>query len=161
MADLQELFSRLKAQGPHEQATTPIQQQQNTQSGIWAASSPLPTPHQPPSVSSPQYTPQVSTPDPRHASNVISPVNPSSQVGTPNPDLNRTNNLLNLLKFNGQPGQKEQTGAMGAFQNARQSVHIPATVQARDSVHSRGESRPLSAADLMNSIQRSSSAMKK
>ncbi|KAF7190126.1 hypothetical protein HII31_08457 [Pseudocercospora fuligena] len=156
MADLQELFSRLKAQGPNEQATTPIQQQQNTQSSLWA-SSPPPTPHQPPSVSSPQYTPQVATPDPRHASNVISPVNPSSQVGTPNPDLNRTNNLLNLLKFNGQPGQKEQTGAMGAFQNARQSVHIPATVQARDSVHSRGEGRPMSAADLVNSIQRSSS----
>ncbi|KXT18552.1 hypothetical protein AC579_2270 [Pseudocercospora musae] len=156
MADLQELYSRLKAQGPNEQAATPGQQQQNTQSGIWA-SSPFPTPHQPPSVSSPQYTPQVSTPDPRHASNVISPGNPSSHLGTPNPDLTRTNHLLNLLKFNGQPGQKEQTGAMGALQNARQSVHIPTTVQARDSVHSRGEARPMSAADLVNSIQRSSS----
>ncbi|EME85587.1 uncharacterized protein MYCFIDRAFT_59767 [Pseudocercospora fijiensis CIRAD86] len=159
MADLQELFSRLKAQGPNDPATPAQQQQNNAQSGIWA-SSPLPTPHQPPSVSSPQYTPQVSTPDPRHASNVISPVNPSSHVGTPNPDLNRTSNLLNLLKFSSQPGQKEQkeqTGAMGALHNARQSVHLPTTVQARDSVHSRGEARPLSAADLMNSIQRSSS----
>lgn len=158
MADLQELFSRLKAQSNE----TSQQSQSSQQSGLWTQQQNQP--HQQPSVSSPLISPPSHTPNPHHASNILSPVNPSSNAGTPAPDLNRTNNLLNLLKFNGQTGQQQQQqqtqpGAMAGLTNVgnrHASVQIPPSL-ARDAATPRAEARPLSAADVMANLQRSAS----
>ncbi|KAI5367983.1 Putative enhancer of mRNA-decapping protein [Septoria linicola] len=160
MADLSELFSRLKQQNTEHQlpAQSPAAQPPS-QASLWAQPS-----YEQPSVSTPLVSPPIHTPNPHHASNILSPVNPSSNAGTPGPDLNRTNNLLNLLKFNGQSGQQQQqqsqTGAMAGLTNVASNRHtsmqLPA-VQPRDGGHSRGETRPLSAADVMANLQRSAS----
>ncbi|TKA68161.1 hypothetical protein B0A55_07434, partial [Friedmanniomyces simplex] len=101
MADLQELFARLKAQSstdsvPHSQSSA--QQQQQQQPSIWAQ--PQQTSYQQPSVSSPLFSPPIQTPNPVRSSDVISPApQTSSSMGTPAPqEQQRTNNLLNLLK---------------------------------------------------------------
>lgn len=107
MGDLQELFSRLKAQASD---SAPAQSPGST--SIWAQ--PQEQLYQQPSVSSPLFSPPAHTPNPIHSSRIISPVNPSSAVGTPAPDHNRTNNLLNLLKFN---NQGTQSGPMANLQN--------------------------------------------
>ncbi|CAK3976639.1 hypothetical protein DOTSEDRAFT_123822 [Lecanosticta acicola] len=147
MADLQELFARLKnQQSDHSQNSA---QQQAQQPNIWQPNQQ----YQQPAVSSPLFSPPIQTPNPVHSSNIISPVNPASSAGTPAPDVNRTNNLLNLLKFNGQPGQQQggQTGAMANLQNVNANRH--SSSQTRDA----GSSRPLSAADLMSSLRGPSS----
>ncbi|KAK5730499.1 hypothetical protein LTR15_000436 [Elasticomyces elasticus] len=101
MADLQELFARLKATSsressesiPHSQ--TPQQQSQSQQPSIWAQ------PQQPP-VSTPLFSP------------------PASAMPTPSPapqEQARTNNLLNLLKFN------NGSGASGAPAGPMASLH--------------------------------------
>lgn len=153
MSDLQELFARLKnQQSDQAQSST---QQQGQQPPLWQSN----PPYQQPAVSSPLFSPPIQTPNPIHSSNIISPANPASSAGTPGPDLNRTNNLLNLLKFNGQAGQQQagQSGPMANLQNVNvnrhPSVRVPSTQGRED-----GSSRPLSAADLMSSLQRSSSA---
>lgn len=143
MADLSELFSRLKQQS-HEQP---------------AASPGAPPAYEQQAASSPFISPPPHTPNPHHSSNILSPAN----AGTPGPDLNRTNNLLNLLKFNGgssqQQTQQSQTGAMAGLTsvNRHASVHIPAVVQPREGGLPRAENRPLSAADVMANLQRTSS----
>ena len=134
---LSELFSRLKTQSSNE----PVQNL-NLQ----------------PSVSSPLFSPPIQTPNPYHSSNIISPVNPSSTMGTPAPEQNRTNNLLNLLKFNNPSSQSSsQAGPMASLQNVGRTPSGPvqlAAGQGGDAAHS----RPLSAQDLMASIQGKPSA---
>ena len=135
MGDLQELFSRLKAQSSDP---APAAQSQGSEPSIWA--------YQQPSVSSPIFSPPAHTPNPVHSSNIISPANPSSMAGTPAPDQARTNNLLNLLKFNNQSSQpSSQAGPMANLQNvgARSgSMHFPPTSQAGRPIV---DPRPLSA----------------
>ncbi|KAM3422615.1 hypothetical protein BST61_g104 [Cercospora zeina] len=151
MADLSELFSRIKQQQPSEAPAS-----QPPPSALWARPA-----YEPPTVSSPLVSPPSHTPNPQHASNIISPVNPSSHAGTPNQDANRTNNLLNLLKFHGQSGQQQppQSGAMAGLSNVQSnrhtSIQIPAA-QPREGASSRS-ARPLSVADVTASLQRSSS----
>ncbi|TKA25565.1 hypothetical protein B0A50_05426 [Salinomyces thailandicus] len=97
MSGLDELFARLKAQAPTGNGQHPPQQQ-----ALWANA-------QQASVSSPMFSPPVHTPNPIHSSDIISPANPSSNIGSPAPDQNRTNHLLNLLRFNNhQAGQNVQ-----------------------------------------------------
>ena len=140
MADLQELFARLKAQSSEPPAAS--QPQTNPpQPSIWAQ----------PAVSSPLFSPPIQTPNPIHSSDIISPVNPSSTVGTPAPDQNRTNHLLNLLKFNKQSSQSNAS-PMANLQNvgAQRSSSVANRVPA--------QARPLSAQDLVASLQRAPSA---
>lgn len=103
MADLQELLQRLNGGGAsggnHQQL--PSSQQQH--------------PHyQQPSVSSPIFSPAPSGPAPHHPSHVMSP-NILSSANTPAPEQGagfasqqtpqqQSANLLNLLRFNAQPG---------------------------------------------------------
>ena len=89
---LEELFSRLKA-STQQTTAAPGSDSLWTQQGLQ------------PSVSSPIVSPPIQTPNPMHSSRILSPANPLSSVGTPNPDQNRTNNLLNLLRSNSQGGQ--------------------------------------------------------
>ncbi|KAK6427784.1 hypothetical protein LTR81_000128 [Elasticomyces elasticus] len=103
MADLQELFARLKATSsressesiPHSQ--TPQQQSQSQQPSIWAQPQ-----QQQPSVSAPLFSP------------------PASAMPTPSPapqEQARTNNLLNLLKFNNSSGAGAPAGPMASLHN--------------------------------------------
>ncbi|KAK4505413.1 hypothetical protein PRZ48_003376 [Zasmidium cellare] len=143
--NLQELFARLKSQP----AQSPGQQSNNQQPSLWA-------PPQP-SVSSPIVSPPVHTPNPIHSSNILSPVNPSSAVGTPGAESAGQNHLLGLLKFNGQSGQQQgRSSPMANLQNVsgnrHSTIHMP-TLQSRDS----GHSRPLSDADLMSNLRRTGS----
>nr|POF17523.1 uncharacterized protein c20g4.08 [Quercus suber] len=146
MADLQELFARLKAS---DGSTPPasqqhISQQTTTQSpSIWAQPA-----YQEPSVSSPLFSPPLHTPNPIHSSSIISPVNPGSTVGTPVPaDQSRANNLLNLLKFNG----TSQNGPVASLQNA--STSRPALIQPANG-RDGDSTRSLSARDVISSIPR-------
>ncbi|KAK4633801.1 hypothetical protein CLAFUR0_02653 [Fulvia fulva] len=158
MADLAELFARVKAQSADGQ------QQQQAQPSLWAAQQQQQQ-YQQPNISSPIFSPPVQTPNPRQSSDILSPAQPASSAGTPGhgqaPDLNRTNNLLNLLKFNGQSGQQQgQAGPMADLQNV--GGNRPTSMNAVPSVASRsssyhGHQRPLSAADLVSSLQRHTS----
>lgn len=117
MADLQELFSRLKAEKAAQSTDSSQAQAQNRLSH-------LPAGHQAPNVSSPLFSPPLHTLNPSHpSSNVISPVNPLSAPGSPNPDSNRAN-LLNLLKFTGQAGQ--QSSPLANLQNVG-AARVPST----------------------------------
>lgn len=88
MADLQELFSRLKS--PAAPANDQQGQQQQPHPSIWAQ----PPSYQQPSVSSPIFSPPIHTPNPQHPSAIMSP------SLTPGPGDSKSNDLLNLLKFN-------------------------------------------------------------
>ncbi|KAF2765322.1 hypothetical protein EJ03DRAFT_300418 [Teratosphaeria nubilosa] len=145
MADLQELFARLKG-GSATPANAPLD--------IWAQpqqpqQQPQP-PYQPPSVSSPLFSPPILTPNPQHPSNVISPVNPASAVGTPAPDQERTSNLLNLLRFSGgniHQASAPQAGPMANLQNV--SAGRSSSMNAAQS----SATLPLSAQDLFASVR--------
>ena len=156
MGDLQELFSRLKAQNAEP---VPAHSQASGQPSIWAE--PQQDLYQQPSVSSPLFSPPSHTPNPIHSSNIISPVNPSSAMGTPASEQNKTNNLLSLLKSSNasnQGGQSSsQAGPLASLQNVGRTssgpIHILAG-QGRDPT----QSRPLSAQDLVASLQRQPAA---
>lgn len=157
MSDLDELFARLKAQSSDAPITQPPS---SAQPSIWAQ--PEQERYQNPSVSSPLFSPPINTPDPIHSSRIISPVNPASSVGTPalssQTDQNRTNNLLNLLKFNNQSSQPQAPGGpMANLQNVAVnrtgSLNLPSSL-GKDTA----SSRPLSAQDLVASLQRHPSA---
>ena len=140
MSGLDELFAKLKATQPQTTPQQPQQQPQQEQGEVY----------QPPSVSSPLLSPPTHTPNPMHSSNIISPVNPSSNVGTPAPDQDRTANLLNLLKFNNNSAQSGQApGPMENLHNVGRagSMHFPSA---------RGASSQLS--DYAASIRREASA---
>jgi hypothetical protein len=99
MADLQELLSRLNGSG----AGSPQQPQRHH---------PQQPPHyQPPSVSSPVFSPSPSGPHPHHQSAIMSPS--TTAANTPGPEHGQTPQqqsaqLLNLLRFNAQPGLGQQ-----------------------------------------------------
>lgn len=139
MADLQELFARLKS--PSNSASSP---------GASQSSANANTAYHQPTVSSPVFSPQPGGPPPHHQSAIISP-NPSA-MGTPAPDpssSDRTASLLNLLKFN-QPTaaspQPQDTGAeRRPSNNVFQHEHQP-----QQPTHSRG----ISASDLVASFMR-------
>ena len=91
MADLQELFARLKS--PSNSASSPGA----SQTGASTANQG----YLQPSVSSPIFSPQPGGPQPHHPSAIMSPN--SSTAHTPAPEASnsdRTTSLLNLLKFN-------------------------------------------------------------
>lgn len=68
-------------------------------------------------------------------------------MGTPAPDTDKTNNLLNLLKFSNQSGQAgSQASPMASLQNV-----------GRTSSYEAGQQRPLSAQDLMSQLRNPSS----
>ncbi|KAF2478678.1 hypothetical protein BDY17DRAFT_313959 [Neohortaea acidophila] len=140
--ELQELFNRLKASSAESQP--------QPQSSIWAQSE-QPAYRQP-SVSSPIFSPPIHTPNPIHSSNVMSPVNPASNTGTPAPDQTRTNNLLNLLKFN---NQGSQSGPMANLQNVGGLRSSSTGLGASEGA---AHARPVSAQDMMASFQRKSSS---
>ena len=104
MADLQELFSRLKSPADGDRSTASPQ----PGSSIWAQ--PQQHGYRQPTVSSPIFSPQSGTPNPTHPSAVMSP-----NVSTPVPSQDqKAVNLLNLLRFN---GQTSQSSPMSAMQN--------------------------------------------
>lgn len=96
MADLQELFARLN----NGQGAAGIHHQQQQQHG-----------YQQPSVSSPLFSPPLGGPQPHHQSAIMSPN--TSTANTPAPEhgavsqqtpQQQSAQLLNLLRFNAQPG---------------------------------------------------------
>jgi hypothetical protein len=155
MSDLNELFRNLKANRDDSDLTSiflqPREQMQQRPS------------YQPPTVPSPLsgFSPPAHTPNPMHSSNIIKPVNPASTVGTPAPDQERTNNLLNLLRFNSQPSQANAppAGPMANLQNVAggrsSSTHMGS---GNGQAQAAGAPRPLSAQDLFASIQSKSPA---
>lgn len=144
MADLQELFSRLKS--PTASASDNASQQQQQQPSIWAQ----PASYQQPSVSSPIFSPPAHTPNPQHPSAVMSP-NMGSSANTPAPDPKATN-LLNLLKFNTNQQQSSQQSPLASMQNIAassrsSSMNPPSFAQAPH------QNRTVSASDLVASFQ--------
>lgn len=144
MTDLDDLFSRLKAQNTSSESAQP-----QPSASLWAQPPPQPG-YQPPSVSSPLFSPPIQTPNPAHASNVISPASRMSPFAAPDAsqaqEQNRTNNLLNLLKFNGQP-----SGPMANLQNVQPAEQ---TQRAASATQPRSGPTP----DLMGLLQRQPSA---
>ena len=132
---LEELFSRLRAPSSNLATAQPP-----SSDSIWAHQQQQS--YEKPSVSSPIFSPPAQTPNPIHSSNIISPANPSSNIGTPNPDLNRTNNLLNLLRSNSQGGQASPMASLQNVAGTRGGSH-----------HLQGQGRPPSAQDVMASFQ--------
>jgi len=109
MADLQELFSRLKSPASNNEQD----QYAGQPGGIWNRPQQA---YQQPSVSSPIFSPQIGTPNPNHPSSVMSPALP-----TPGPDT-KAANLLNLLRFNGQGSQSSPLSAMQNIGNSSRSA---------------------------------------
>ncbi|EMC96266.1 hypothetical protein BAUCODRAFT_33615 [Baudoinia panamericana UAMH 10762] len=154
MSDLQELFARLKTQSSDAQSQS--QPQQNTPTpSIWAA--PPQQQQQSATLSSPLFSPPTLTSNPINVPNIISPAPPKSSPANPAPDQQRTNTLLNLLKFNNQPGA--QSGPIANLQNVGGNIRTSSEsfggLAGGDSATA---SRPLSAQDLMASLQRKPSA---
>ncbi|KAK5131332.1 hypothetical protein LTR08_000998 [Meristemomyces frigidus] len=145
MSDLQELFARLKAQASESQPPPPP-----AQPSIWANAQQQN--YQAPAVSSPLFSPPIQQPTPMQNLNM-----PASNASTPVPEQARTNNLLNLLKFNNQSSQANaQPGPMANLQN------VGGARSGSFNTFSGGQgaasARPLSAQDLMASLQRKPSA---
>jgi WD40 repeat protein len=144
--ELDQLFTRMKAQQAAEQA--PHQPHMS----FWTQAPPQP-PHgyQPPSVSSPLFSPPAEMPNPHHPSHVISPASRNSPFPAPGAyaqpqEQNRAHNLLNLLRSNGSQPTNE-AGLMSNMQN----------LQTPDIMHrtrSAQQGNMLSASDLVNSLQR-------
>ncbi|SMY21618.1 unnamed protein product [Zymoseptoria tritici ST99CH_1A5] len=140
--DLQELLRRLKENAPQTQSQAGPQPSQNTapQQSLWAQRS----------VSS-----TAGLTSPPAYSNIMQP---ASATGSPAPDTDRTNNLLNLLKFNGQAGQQQgQSSPMANLQNVQANRHSSAQSPSIQSLQGRDQ-RPLSAHGLMSNLQRQPSA---
>ncbi|THW30589.1 hypothetical protein D6D23_00052 [Aureobasidium pullulans] len=142
MADLQELFSRLKS--PAASSNDQQGQQHQSHPSIWAQ--PQPHSYQQPSVSSPLFSPPIHTPNPQHHSAVMSP------SLTPAPGDNKSNDLLNLLKFN--------SNQMAAGMSPLASLQNIASQSSSPQLHpAQQQSRSVSANDLVASFnQKPSSA---
>ncbi|KAG8627577.1 hypothetical protein KVT40_005060 [Elsinoe batatas] len=134
MADLQELFSRLKSSSSASQ--------QNSQS----SQSPLPpfshlqAGYQQPSVSSPIFSPPIHTPNPA-GSGILSP-----KLQTPSQDA-KAANLLNLLRFNGQSQQPSALNDLQNVANTSKSLDTPshaAGLAPQAELPSRGATSPAS-----------------
>lgn len=114
--------------------------------------------YQHPSVSSPIFSPPTHTPNPYHASAVMSPNQGSSAAHTPVPDT-KANNLLNLLKFNSNQQsshhhQQQQHGPLASLQNIAGPHRNPSyTQQAPPSTQPPAHTRNVSASDLVASFQ--------
>lgn len=148
--ELNDLFTRMKAQHAHDQG------QQQPPMSFWTQPPPQP-PHgyQPPSVSSPLFSPPAEMPHPHHPSHVISPASRASPFPAPgahaqSQDQNRTNSLLNLLRSNGSQPQAE-----GGLMSGLQNVQRPDTMQRTNSAQ---QNNMLSASDFVASLQRRPSA---
>lgn len=148
--ELNDLFTRMKAQHAQDQG------QQQPPMSFWTQPPPQPQHgYQPPSVSSPLFSPPAEMPHPHHPSNVISPASRASPFPTPgahvqSQDQNRTNSLLNLLRSNG-----SQPPAEGGLLSNLQNVQKPDTMQRTNSAQ---QSNMLSASDFVASLQRRPSA---
>ena len=148
--ELNDLFTRMKAQHAQEQG------QQQPAMSFWTQPPPQPQyGYQPPSVSSPLFSPPAEMPHPHHPSNVISPASRASPFPTPGAhaqpqDQNRANSLLNLLRSNG-----SQPPAEGGLMSNLQNTQKPDTLQRTNSAQ---QSNMLSASDFVASLQRRPSA---
>jgi len=148
--ELNDLFTRMKAQHVQDQG------QQQPPMSFWTQPPPQPQHgYQPPSVSSPLFSPPAEMPHPHHPSNVISPASRASPFPTPgahaqSQDQNRTNSLLNLLRSNG-----SQPPAEGSLLSNLQNVQKPDTMQRTSSAQ---QNNMLSASDFVASLQRRPSA---
>lgn len=148
--ELNDLFTRMKAQHAQEQG------QQQPPMSFWTQPPPQPQHgYQPPSVSSPLFSPPAEMPQPHHPSHVISPASRASPFPAPgahaqSQDQNRTNSLLNLLRSNG-----SQPPAEGGLMSNLQNVQKPDTMQRTNSAQ---QSNMLSASDFVASLQRRPSA---
>lgn len=144
MADLQELFARLKATDSNP---PPPSQQHHQHSPAQAASIWAQPNYREASVSSPLFSPPINISNAPHSANVISPVNPVSATGTSAPvDQIRASHLLNLLKFNG----TQQSGPMANLQNV--SSNRTGSMQLSSNSHD-PQRRSLSTHDLVTSLQ--------
>ncbi|KAI4725920.1 hypothetical protein E4T49_06352 [Aureobasidium sp. EXF-10728] len=140
MADLQELFSRLKS--PAAASNDQQNQQQQSSPSIWAQ----PHHYQQPFVSSPLVSPPIHTPNPQHPSAIMSP------SLTPAPADSKSNDLLNLLKFNSNQLASAMS-PMASLQNIAAQNPSPQLHPAQQ------QSRSVSASDLVASFnQKPSSA---
>ena len=159
MADLQELFSRLKSPAaPASDKNTASVQNQGP--SIWAQPSMgAGGGYQQPSVSSPLFSPPMHTPNPQHQSAIMSPNFGTPHGHSPMPDA-KANNLLNLLKFSNshlqtsaqQQQQQQQQSPLASMQNIggpgrSPSMGNPQTAQPPQ------HSRTVSASDLVASFQ--------
>jgi WD40 repeat protein len=148
--ELNDLFTRMKAQHAQDQG------QQQPPMSFWTQQPPQPQHgYQPPSVSSPLFSPPAEMPHPHHPSHVISPASRASPFPTPgahsqSQDQNRTNSLLNLLRSNG-----SQPPTEGGLMSNLQNVQKPDTMQRTNSAQ---QSNMLSASDFVASLQRRPSA---
>lgn len=111
--------------------------------------------YQPPTVSSPLFSPPIDTPNPHHASNVISPASRNSPFPAPGafahtPGQNNSNHLLSLLRSNG-----SQQASEGGLMSGLQNIHAPEASQRSSSAQ---YNKMLSASDYVSSLQRRPSA---
>lgn len=139
MADLQELFARLKS--PSNPASSPGASQSSANANTY---------HQP-TVSSPIFSPQPGGPQPHHPSAIVSPN--TSAMGTPAPDpssTDRTASLLNLLKFNQPSAPSPQIHDTGAERRPSNNTFQHPEHPPQQPTHSRG----ISASDLVASFMR-------
>ncbi|KAL0259170.1 hypothetical protein SLS55_006675 [Diplodia seriata] len=139
MADLQELFARLKS--PSNPASSPGASQTTANANTY---------HQP-TVSSPIFSPQPGGPQPHHTSAIVSPN--TSAMGTPTPDhssSDRTASLLNLLKFNQPSAPSPQNYDTGAERRPSNNTFQHPEHPPQQPTHSRG----VSASDLVASFMR-------
>ncbi|KAH0292755.1 hypothetical protein M436DRAFT_38439 [Aureobasidium namibiae CBS 147.97] len=133
MADLSDLFARLKSPASSNDQTS-----QANHPSIWAS--------QQPSVSSPLFSPPIHTPNPQHPSAIMSP------SLTPAPGDSKSNDLLNLLKFN----SSQLAGAMSPLASLQ---NIGAQSPGPQLHPAQQQSRSVSAQDLVASFhQKPSSA---
>lgn len=144
MSDLNELLARINAQSAERPPPNP-------KPSIWADAQQQQ--YQPPSVSSPLFSPPIQTPNPKHPSHIISPAQPSSIAGTPVPDQARTASLLNLLKFNNNQASA-QPGPMANLQNVGGGRTSSFNTVSGAQGQNQPASRPMSAQELFASVQR-------
>ncbi|KAI5247349.1 hypothetical protein E4T43_02105 [Aureobasidium subglaciale] len=136
MADLQELFSRLKS--PAASSNDQQNQQHQSHPSIWAQ--PQAHSYQQPSVSSPLFSPPIHTPNPQHSSAIMSP------SLTPAPGDSKSNDLLNLLKFN--------SNQMASGMSPLASLQNIAAQSPSPQLHSaQQQSRSVSSQDMVASFQ--------
>jgi WD40 repeat protein len=132
MSDLSDLFSRLKKPA----ASSDDQQNQSQQHSIWAVPQ---SQYQQPFVSSPSVSSAIHTPNPQHHSAIMSP------SLTPAPGDSKSNDLLNLLKFNSAQLASSMS-PMASLQNIGAQSPSPQLHPAQQ------QSRSVSAQDLVASF---------
>lgn len=133
MADLSELFARLKNPALSDSPTTGTQEPSRNIPSMQLGSE-----YHQPSVSSPTLSPPPDGPQPRH-SDILSAVTSMSPTPAPDQDSDRTAGLLNLLKSTPSSAQREAS----RFSNARPQNQDPsAGISASDLVASFARQSP-------------------